>query len=213
MAKPINKNMETIALKYRTGQYGVNELARIYKVDKATISRYFKKHGIVINQHAKTAINALSVGLSELNKVMDTAEINQQNAQNGANTQPHANATASPNASAQLAEIASAKDISLELANEVVNIVRERNPQFAKGFQALSALIIKRSSEILQAEKVTASDIAQISKAMSNVNDTLGVIPKAPTIAQQFNFSPKSNKGELKPIDLEIKFIDSKENK
>ena len=31
MAKPLNKNMETIAIKYQTGQYGINELARMYR--------------------------------------------------------------------------------------------------------------------------------------------------------------------------------------
>lgn len=188
MAKPINKNMATIALKYQTGQYGLNELARIYKVDKATISRYFKKHNIGINQHAKEAINHLTQGLNAFNEICYNADLNQQRAE------------------MTEAEVITAQENAVNLANEVIEIVREKNPQFAKGFQALSALIIKRSSELLQQADITSQDIANISKAMGNVNDTLGVIPKMPTIAQQFNFGGKDKKQDLKPIDIQIEF-------
>lgn len=103
-------------------------------------------------------------------------------------------------------ELITAQQNAVNLANEVIEIVREKNPQFAKGFQAISALIIKRSSELLQQADITSQDIANISKAMGNVNDTLGVIPKMPTIAQQFNFGGKDKKQDLKPIDIQIEF-------
>ena len=91
----------------------------------------------------------------------------------------------------------------------MIEIVREKNPQFAKGFQAISSLILKRSAELLQKEGVTSTDIANISKAMGNVNDTLGVIPKLPTIAQQININGKSTEANKqdKTIDLDIKFV------
>ena len=41
---------------------------------------------------------------------------------------------------------------------------------------------------------------------MTNINQTLGVIPQMPTIAQQFNFGSKDKKSELKPIDIQIEF-------
>ena len=72
-----------------------------------------------------------------------------------------------------------------------------------------SSLILKRSAELLQKEGVTSTDIANISKAMGNVNETLGVIPKLPTIAQQININGKgaeANKKD-KTIDLDIKFV------
>ncbi len=191
MAKPINKNMATIALKYQTGQYGLNELARIYKVDKATISRYFKKHNITINQHAKEAINCLTQGLNAFNEICYNEKINQHFGENSGMSE---------------LEIISAQQNAVNLANEVIEIVREKNPQFAKGFQVLSSLIIKRSSELLQQDNITSQDIANISKAMGNVNDTLGVIPKMPTIAQQFNIGTKDKKQDLKPIDITIEF-------
>lgn len=188
MAKPLNKNMEAIATKYQTGQYGINELARIYKVDKSTISRYIKRHNIVINQHAKDAINHLTQGLNEFNEICNGNTLSQQNQH------------------LSVSEIENAHKNSVNLANEVIEIVREKNPQFAKGFQAISSLILKRSAELLQKDGVTSTDIANISKAMGNVNETLGVIPKLPTIAQQFNFGSKDKKSELKPIDIQIEF-------
>lgn len=193
MAKPINKHMETIALKYQTGQYGLNELARRYKVDKATISRYFKKHGITINQHAKSAIDCLTQGLNEFNEICYNEKLNQHFDLNEED-------------STHMAEMVKAQQNAVNLANEVIEIIREKNPQFAKGFQAISSLILKRSGEILQREDITSNDIANISKAMGNINDTLNVIPKMPTIAQQFNFGSKDKKTELKPIDIEIEF-------
>lgn len=183
--------MEAIATKYQTGQYGINELARMYKVDKSTISRYIKRHNITINQHAKDAISHLTQGLNEFNEICNDNTLSQQSQH------------------LSISEIETAHKNSVNLANEVIEIVREKNPQFAKGFQAISSLILKRSAELLQKDGVTSTDIANISKAMGNVNDTLGVIPKLPTIAQQININGKgaeANKKD-KTIDLDIKFV------
>ena len=191
MAKPLNKNMETIATKYQKGQYMINELARMYKVDKATISRYIKRHNITINQHAKDAISHLTQGLNEFNEICNNNTLNQQNQH------------------LSVSEIENAHKNSVNLANEVIEIVREKNPQFAKGFQAISSLILKRSAELLQKEGVTSQDLTNVSRAMSNINQTLGVIPQMPTIAQQININGKgaeANKQD-KTIDLDIKFV------
>lgn len=191
MAKPLNKNMETIAIKYQTGQYGINELARMYKVDKSTISRYIKRHNIAINQHAKDAISHLTHGLNEFNEICNYNTLNQHNQH------------------LSIPEIENAHKNSVNLANEVIEIVREKNPQFAKGFQAISSLILKRSAELLQKDGVTSQDLTNVSRAMSNINQTLGVIPQMPTIAQQININGKgaeTNKQDKK-IDLDIKFV------
>ena len=191
MAKPLNKNMETIATKYQTGQYGINELARMYKVDKATISRYIKRHNITINQHAKDAISHLTQGLNEFNEICNGNTLSQQNQH------------------LSISEIENAHKNSVNLANEVIEIVREKNPQFAKGFQAISSLILKRSAELLQKGGVTSQDLTNVSRAMSNINQTLGVIPQMPTIAQQININGKGAEANKqgKTIDLDIKFV------
>lgn len=199
MAKPINKNMKDITLKYQTGQYSINQLSRIYKIDKATISRYFKKHNIIINQHAKEAVESLTSGYVSLHKVLENDAINQH---------PQPNKTTIN----QQSDIINVNNQNIELANEIIELVKQKNPQFAKGFQMLSTLMIKRSSEILQKDEISSSDIANISRAVSNMNDTLGVFPRVPTIAQQFNIGGKLNGIKQKePIDLKIEFIDKKE--
>ena len=193
MAKPINKNMNEIALKYQTGQYGVNKLAKMYNVDKATISRYLKKHNIEINQHAKSAIESLNKGYQEISNLMDSQDKSTLNQQID---------------SKDLKNGTILQDKSYELVDEVIEIVKANNPKFAKGFQSLSALMIKRASEILQGEDVTSGDISNISRAVANMNDTLGVFPKIPTIAQQINIGNKSeNKKQVnQDIKLEIEF-------
>ena len=163
----------------------------MYKVDKATISRYIKRHNIVINQHAKDAISHLTQGLNEFNEICNGSTLNQQNQH------------------LSISEIENAHKNSVNLANEVIEIVREKNPQFAKGFQAISSLILKRSAELLQKDGIRSQDLTNVSRAMSNINQTLGVIPQMPTIAQQININGKStetNKQDKK-IDLDIKFI------
>ena len=45
---------------------------------------------------------------------------------------------------------------------------------------------------------------------MTNINQTLGVIPQMPTIAQQININGKSTEASKKDntrIDLDIKFV------
>lgn len=191
MAKPINKHMKTIALKYQTGLYGLNQLARIYKVDKATISRYFKANNITINQHAKEAISALNRGYMELKNLIETEN----------------KSTLEGNSNNKSIDVANA---NMELVEEVIEVVKKNNPEFARGFQALSYLMIERASEILQGEKVTSGDISNISKAVQNMNDTLGVFPKMPSIAQQININNEKQKNKENTqqnikIDIEFK--------
>lgn len=190
MAKPINKHMKTIALKYQTGLYGLNQLARIYKVDKATISRYFKANGIAINQHAKEAISALNRGYMELKNLIETEN----------------KSTLEGNSTSKGLDITNA---NMELVEEVIEVVKKNNPEFARGFQALSYLMIERASEILQGEKVTSGDISNISKAVQNMNDTLGVFPKMPSIAQQININNEKQKNKentQQDIKIDIEF-------
>lgn len=182
--------MKTIALKYQTGLYGLNQLARIYKVDKATISRYFKANNITINQHAKEAISALNRGYMELKNLIETEN----------------KSTLEGNSNNKSIDVANA---NMELVEEVIEVVKKNNPEFARGFQALSYLMIERASEILQGEKVTSGDISNISKAVQNMNDTLGVFPKMPSIAQQININNEKNKNKeniQQDIKIDIEF-------
>ena len=194
MPRPINKNMDKVISKYQTGQYGVNELARMYDIDKATISRFIKKHNIKVNQLAKNAIDEINNGMNNFQTLIDETHLTSETNANKAFVSDLPNI--------------SVVDNNINLMNEIVDIVREKNPQFAKGFQALSALMLKRSHEILNKDEITSSDISNISNSMSKMNDTLGVFPKMPTIAQQFNIGKNDivkNK-QPEPFKIEIDF-------
>lgn len=178
MAKPINKNMYNAILDYQTGQYSLCEVAKKWKIDKATLSRHFKKNNTTINQHAKNAIEYTNKGIYELGELIKEPEIKQQLLENA----------------------------SSPLVDEVLHIIRSQNPQFARGFQAISTLILERSHDILTQEKITSGDLSNVSKAIANINDTLQVVPKAPSIAQQFNFNQQNNKKEKDTLNIKIHF-------
>lgn len=180
MAKPKNKNLENAIIDMQTGQYSLCQIAKKWKIDKATLSREFSKNKTTINQHAKNAIEHTSKGIAELGELLNEPEIKQQLINN----------------------------LHSPLVDEVIKLIREKNPQFAKGFQVIGSLILQKSKEILENTAVTSGDLNNISKAVSNINDTLQVVPKSPSIAQQFNFGNKTNQnannGTLK-VEIEFK--------
>ena len=197
-----------MCLKYQTGEFTLTELSKMYKIDKGNLSKYFKKHGIQVNLQAQKAIKDFTSGFNSLNQVLTrenttiTTDTNTDIMANNENL-PKNNTTFG------------ISENSLALANEVIDIVKRKNPQFATAFQGLSAMMINKSKEILQGDKVTSSDINNIAGAMSKMNDTLGVFPKMPTIAQQFNFNDKKQDNinenkEPKIIDVNLNFIDNK---
>ena len=194
-----------MCLKYQTGEFTLTELSKIYNIDKGNLSKYFKKHGIQINPQAQKAIKDFTSGFNSLNQVLTrenttiTTDTNTDIMANNENL-PKNNTTFG------------ISENSLALANEVIDIVKRKNPQFATAFQGLSAMMINKSKEILQGDKVTSSDINNIAGAMSKMNDTLGVFPKMPTIAQQFNFNDKRQSIDTnkppKTLEIEVKMLE-----
>lgn len=210
MARPKHPKMDEIVTKFELGQGTATSLAREYGLDRSYLHNYFKKNGIRMNQQAKEAVTHLTYGYSKLQQVIDTPILNQHLIKNAMIEQQKLN-NGAPVDREQI-EVITAQERSIELANEVMELVKKANPTFARSFQRISALMLKRSEEILEAEKISSNDIKNISQAVSNMNDTLNVFPKMPTIAQQFNIgkgSPNA-KGADKPIDLKIEFVDSK---
>lgn len=211
MAKPINKNMGEIIAKYRSGQYRVNELARMYGVDKATISRFIKNNSVKVNQHAKNAGEALVYGMKELKNAIegDSSPLNQQNTLNQQGEQiPQGVIIESVKPPIRsVKDLESANVENIKVASEVIEYVKKEIPEFAKGFEAVGLLILQRSMEILQNDRITAQELSNIAKATQIINDTLNIFPKAPTFAQQININEKSKDKENKKIDLNIKFV------
>lgn len=168
--------------KYQTGQYSITQLSKEYNISKSTLSEYIKRENVRINEQAKEAINALDSGLKGLNKIINE-QINEQSEQ--------------PLISQN----------NTLIVDEVISIVKDRNPQFAHMFQNLSARVLKMSDELLRNGVTNTKDLKNITSAMKDINDTLQVIPKPPAFAQQININKQStdkNKEVVKTIEVEI---------
>lgn len=97
------------------------------------------------------------------------------------------------------------------IVNEVLEIVKKKSPMFAKTLQVLGSQLLNKSFEMLENSKST-SDLTNIANVMQKVNDTLQVIPKQPTQAQQINIhnqnanilgnSQSTNTKELPPLKI-----------
>lgn len=195
---------DDISLKYQTGEFGVSELAKRYGVNKSSVSKFIKKNNLLPNENAKAAISEISRGLNHLQEVANAdAEIIAKATKGNATN-------ADEVAILENGEIKKATFGNYGLADEVLNIIKDKNPQFARAIQGLGAKLINRTRELLDAPTITAGDINNLASAVSKVNDTLGVFPKAPSIAQQFNFNQKSgenSKEPKKPFEIEVKIL------
>lgn len=193
---------EDIALKYQTGEYTQANLAKMYNVSRKSICVFIKKQGLEPNENARAAIKEFTQGLNHLQEVANAdykAKVTQGNGEN-----------ADEIAILENSEIKKVTFGNYGLADEVLNIIKDKNPQFARAIQGLGAKLINRTRELLDAPTITAGDINNLASAVSKVNDTLGVFPKAPSIAQQFNFNQKGDndsKEPKKPLEIEVKIL------
>lgn len=64
-------------------------------------------------------------------------------------------------------------DKSPELAQNVMDIVTQKHPEFKKAMVALSSKLFNRMLKI--ADEATANEIPQLAKGMQTITDTLGV--------------------------------------
>ena len=112
------------------------------------------------------------------------------------------------------------EQISL-IVEETLNIVKSKNPIFAKTLQALSSQLLNKAFAMLE-KSTTTKELNDISNVMQKVNDTLQVIPKAPLIAlqnniqnnlQQNNNNGKSNSNLKEDIKINIEFVETKQKK
>lgn len=105
-----------------------------------------------------------------------------------------------------LIELSSVTDERLR--DEVMEIIKRKNPTFALAFQKIATEVIKQTIETLNGG-LNLADLKQVASIMKELNDTLQIIPKSPTITfSNFNGNVSNNVNANK---LEIKFIDDGE--
>lgn len=191
MARPKSVPYDEIIVKYQTGQYSINQLAKEYNVAKGGLSKYIKENNIRINEHATQAVNHLNKGFSTLEKIINEHDLKiNEHSQNTQNT-----------------EIIEYQNNNTLIVDEVIKIVKDKNPHFAYMFQNLSGKILQISNNLLNNGISDTKDLKNITSAMKDINDTLQVIPKPPAFAQQININ-KDNQNKtkeyIKNIEVEI---------
>ena len=188
MARPISVPYDEIMAKYQTGQYSISKLAKEYNVGKSRLSEYINKNNVRVSEQAIHTINTLNSGFSALQKM-----VSEQVTERPKETQ-----------NTELIEYQSNNTL---IVNEVIEIVKKKNPQFANIFQNLSGKILKISNDLLDSGITDTKDLKNITSAMKDINDTLQVIPKPPAFAQQININKEANntsKEFVKTIEVEI---------
>ena len=201
MSRKISIPYKEIIPKYQTGYYSISKLAKEYNISKSTLSRYIKENNIRINEQAQHATNALNSGFSTLEKIINERglQINErlQNTQNKGFIDTQNN------------DLIECKNINTLIVNEVINIVKQKNPYFAYIFQDLSNKILHICNDLLDNGITNTKDLKNITSAIKDINDTLQVIPKPPAFAQQININKdnnniNNNKEFVKHIEVEI---------
>lgn len=188
MARPRSVPYDEIMAKYQTGQYSISKLAKEYNVGKSRLSEYINKNNVRVSEQAIHTINTLNSGFSALQKM-----VSEQVPERPKETQD-----------TELIEYQSNNTL---IVNEVIEIVKKKNPQFANIFQNLSGKILKISNDLLESGITNTKDLKNITSAMKDINDTLQVIPKPPAFAQQININKEANNNNkefVKTIEVEI---------
>lgn len=188
MARPRSVPYDEIMAKYQTGQYSISQLAKEYNVGKSRLSEYINKNNVRVSEQAIHTINTLNSGFSALEKM-----VSEQVSERPKETQN--------------TELIEYQGNNTLIVNEVIEIVKKKNPQFANIFQNLSGKILKISNDLLDSGITDTKDLKNITSAMKDINDTLQVIPKPPAFAQQININKEvnnNNKEFVKTIEVEI---------
>lgn len=217
-----------IFTKYKTGEYTIQALADLYGLNVSQVSLKLKSYGIEKDENAVQAIRAFDEGFQKISNIINggvdleereqmtkeateiiTGEIVDDKKESRAvakwDTRPP---TIKQQVEAMKTEVVDNAS-SVKLANEIMDIVSKRNPQFARGFQNIGAIMIQKMKDILTGPDVGSGDLRNIAQAMKDIDSTMSIFPKQPTIAQQFNFGQKQKAEEVDTdINLNITVVD-----
>lgn len=181
MARPSKIPYDKIIPKYQTGAYSITKLAKEFKVSKSTLSKYINDNNITVSEQAKDAIVSINSGFSSLRELV-SEQINEHPIQNVSK--------------------------GTLIVDEVLHIVRKRNPEFVDAFQTISAKILHISNSIIDNGIKDTKDLKNITSAIKDINDTLQVVPKPPAFAQQININKNNNNKKSETIkDIKIEIV------
>lgn len=181
MANNKNINYEKLVVEWLTTGKSVNSIAKAHKISEGSLRHYIKKYNLTKNTNITNTISALDRGLSGLNEIS-----------NYENDLP----------------ADKAERLNSLIQSEIIEIVRAKNPQFAQSLQVISAKVIKKTNELLDTRIENTRELKEVTGIIKDINDTLQVIPKPASFAQQINLNQNSNASE--PINIAVEFIDSK---
>lgn len=178
MGRPRKITPEIIA-KYQTGQYSITTLSKQYNISKSSLSEYFSKNNIRISEQAEHAIKSINAGLVSLTDI----------------------------ACSQAEHTASIPNPTL-VVNEVIEIIKQKNPIFANNFNVIFHKVMQESNKLLDKGITEAKDLKNITSAMKDINDTLQIVPKPPAIAQQININKdKILNEEEQKFNISVSFV------
>lgn len=178
MGRPRKITPEIIA-KYQTGQYSITTLSKQYNISKSSLSEYFSKNNIRVSERAEHAIKSINAGLISLTDI----------------------------ACEQTEHTATISNPTL-VVNEVIEIIKQKNPIFANNFNVIFHKVMQESNKLLDKGITEAKDLKNITSAMKDINDTLQVIPKPPAIAQQININKdKILNEEEQKLNISVSFV------
>lgn len=177
---------DRVLARYQTGNYSIRELSKEFNIPRSTLAQFIKEKSVHKNTDAIKAVKSLTEGANALERLKEGAgEALKKNTDGSSPVK--------------------IVDNSLVVA-EVIDIIKTKNPVFAKTLQSFSSKLLMRAFEMLEvADK--PSDLNQLAGVIEKLNNTLQIIPKPPAIAQQFNFNKdekEKQKTDIKKIVFEI---------
>lgn len=101
---------------------------------------------------------------------------------------------------------------SLNVYDEVLDILRSKNPILAKNISALVAKVMVRANEMLDKSDMTSRELKDVTDSLEKINNIMQIIPKTqPMIAQQINIDTKEKQTkdfmEKQNIKVNVEFI------
>lgn len=189
-------------LQYYINGHSVKETLEKYRVGQQAFFYQLKKrniHKIIEDERDLTPEDMAELDKEPALKDKISAELK--------GTQDRFNAITQANKENIVTDIAN-EALRLKIYDEVLPILKEKNPILAKNLSAISAKVMIRANALLDTD-LSPRDLNDVASALAKINDVLQIIPKTqPLIAQQFNIGAKQDKEiTIKDVDIKVEFI------